>query len=706
MVSEPTDRIALHGRTMSAVIDLVDGVPCWRHWGARVAGAAIPGIADTMPAASFSLDHRPAIAVVPTFGHGGFDAPALLAHRGGRDFAQGFDSCTVNWRAPGTAVALVLRDSVARLSVEHWLTINPASDVLTCSTRLTNDGDTPLSVDWLAAATLPLPADAATRRYTTGRHNGEFVSHEEPMGPSVWRRENRRGLTSHDSFPGAIVTMPGVTAQDGQAYGVQFAWSGNHVQSIAWSDEGSYLWQFGEWFAPGEMVLAPGETLTTPDMIATWSAAGLDGVANAFHAAVRARQHWPGGTMKPRPVHLNSWEGFYFDHDETRLKALADDAAAIGVERFVVDDGWFTGRNDDRAALGDWTTDAAKYPNGLGPLAAHVTGLGMEFGLWVEPEMVNPDSNLYRRHPDWALAIAGRPMLTARNQLVLDLSRAEVRDYLFDAMAALLNDLPIAYLKWDHNRDLTDAGGSDGRARYHDQVLGAYALFDRIRAAFPMVEIEACAGGGGRIDAGIAERTHRFWVSDNTDAVRRLPLQQNFLQFMPPELMGAHVAASPAHATGRRIAMDYRCAVAVPGSLGVELNPATLNDQDRATLMRWIAFYKHARGVLHGGGTWRGTAPDGMRWQAQGSPEHLYLFAYRTEPAQLRTPPSLRLAMLDGARQYRVRLAMPPHARNPAWFAAMVDTPALVDGDWLRTVGLAMPPMLVERAAVFELVAQ
>ncbi len=239
--------------------------------------------------------------------------------------------------------------------------------------------------------------------------------------------------------------------------------------------------------------------------------------------------------------------------------ALADAAARIGIERFVLDDGWFHRRHDDRAALGDWWPDSGKFPDGLGPLIAHVRALGMEFGLWVEPEMVNPDSELFRTHPDWALQLAGAAAADGRNQLVLDISRPEVADYLFDKIAALLGTHPIAYLKWDHNRDLTTAGLCDGRAGYRAQVHAAYALLARLRAAHPDVEIESCSGGGGRIDFAVLRHTHRVWTSDNIDALSRLAIQRGCLQFFPPEVMGAHVGTAPAHVTGRSQSHGVPC---------------------------------------------------------------------------------------------------------------------------------------------------
>ena len=705
------DVIILHGRQSSVVIEPAPGAaPTWRYWGPRLPDGVDPGAAlgRTRPAASFTLDQDPPLSVLPTFGVGWFAQSALLAHRQGRDFAQAFTDCAITLIRPGQAVRLDLTDDVARLTVSLTLDLDPASDVLTASSTLTNLGETDLEVGWLAAATLPLPSHATRVRSFSGRHNNEFQAQDEPLGRGQWRRENRRGLTSHDSFPGAVVTTTASGADQGLTYGAQLAWSGNHVQSLEWLDDGRWQWQMGEWLAPGEIRLAPGQSLTSPDLLATCSTTGWNGVAQNFHAAIRARMTWPGGAMRPRPVSLNTWEGFYFDHQIEALKALADAAAAVGIERFVLDDGWFHRRRDDRAALGDWRPDADKYPQGLAPLARHVTDLGLEFGLWIEPEMVNPDSDLHRAHPDWALQIAGRPLLTARNQVVLDLSRPEVSDYLFDVIAAQLSQLPIRYLKWDHNRDLTTAGGPDGRARYHSQVLAAYALMARFRAAFPEVEIEACAGGGGRIDAGVLRHTHRVWTSDCIDAVSRVAIQRGFLQFFPPEIMGAHVGAAPAHSTGRSQSMRFRAGVALPGHLGVELDLRQIGDGDRAVLARWIDLYKTWRGRLHTGRVWRGEAGDGLVWQAHGESEDLLLLVYRLDPTGLRYPPPLRLPMALGDRAYRITRIDPPGRQPPpadSLFAEMRAEGAVLSGAWLAEAGLPLPALKAEACVLFRICA-
>ena len=365
----------------------------------------------------------------------------------------------------------------------------------------------------------------------------------------------------------------------------------------------------------------------------------------------------------------------------------------------MLDDGWFAGRNDDRAGLGDWTPDPVKYPRGLAALAHKVVALGMQFGLWVEPEMVSPDSELYRTHPDWALALPGRERPTGRHQLVLDMRRPEVRDHLFTALDQLLRDAPIGYLKWDHNRDLAPPGG---RA----QVAGTYELLARLRAAHPAIEIESCAGGGGRSDAGMARHVHRFWTSDSLDAVSRVAIQRGFAAFLPPETMGAHVGASPAHATGRRQSLAYRAAVACMGHFGLELDPARLGEQDRGELAGWIGFYKHWRGVILGGHLRLGEGADGILWQAHGDGDQWLLFAIRTRPAQNRRPQPVRLPFARGVSwQVRMlRLAGVNHWLGTQPWEVGDETPAIdLTGNWLAEVGLPLPQMAGEAVAIFQL---
>ena len=709
------DFIVLHGRFSSVVLEACAGeAPLWRYWGPRLPDDVTPGAAlrDTRPMPSFMLDVDQPLTVAPSFGVGWFGGSALLAHREGRDFAQAFTQCTLQWHEPQRRCTIHLDDEVAALRLSLSLSLDE-HDVLIVRSELVNQGTSALDVQWLAAGTLLLPGHADTVRSYAGQHNHEFTLQVDTLSRSQWRRENRRGRTSHDCFPGAVVTMPGATHDAGLVYGAHLAWSGNHAQTIEWLHDGQYQWQMGEWLAPGEGLLAPGATLTTPEIVASCSSAGLNCLAANFHAELRARLSWPGGAMRARPVHLNTWEGLYFDVTPGKVMALADAAARVGIERFVLDDGWFHGRHDDTSSLGDWWPDEGKFPAGLGELTAHVNGLGMEFGLWFEPEMVSPDSELMRAHPDWALQIAGRPLLTGRNQLVLDISRAEVAEHVFHRINALLSVHAIGYVKWDHNRDLTTAGLASGRAGYRVQVHAIYALLARLRAAHPKVEIESCSGGGGRIDFAVLRHTHRVWTSDTIDALSRLAIQRGFLQFFPPEIMGAHVGTAPAHTSGRAQTMAFRAAVALPGHLGVELDVRQLGDAERRELTGWIAVYKAWRARLHGARVWLGEGGDGLMWQAHGDEraEDVLLLVYRPSPSNHRYAPALRLPMLDASARYCVRQVLPEGTPRPTgrhhtspFFDAINDAEGFaVDGAWLTQAGLPMPRVNAETAFIVHL---
>lgn len=708
--------LVLHGHHSTVILELPEReAPLWCYWGPRLPDDALPPAAlrDTRPLPSFSLAFDQPLSVLPGFGVGWFGAPALLAHRAGRDFAQAFTACEVECLRPGQAFRLSLEDPVAALRVVIDLSLDPRSDVLLMSSEVRNLGTAPLDVQWLAAATLPLPEGVAQVRSYAGQHMHEFLLQTDVLSRSSWLRENRRGRTSHDCFPGAVVATPGAGEDSGLVFGAHLAWSGNHRQCIEWLPDGRYQWQLGEWLAPGEGLLAPGAALRTPEVVASLSTCGFNGLAANFHHELRQRLNWPEGRMRPRPVHLNTWEGFYFDVQPGPVMDLASAAAEIGIERFVLDDGWFHGRHHDRAALGDWWPDESKFPQGLGALIRHVNALGMEFGLWFEPEMVNPDSELYRAHPDWALQLAGRPLLTARNQLVLDIARPEVADFLFERISSLLQAHPIRYIKWDHNRDLTAAGLADGRPGYRAQVHAAYALMARLRAAHPGLEIESCSGGGGRIDFAVLRQAHRVWTSDCIDALSRLDIQAGFLQFFPPEIMGAHIGTAPAHTTGRSQSMAFRAAVALPGHLGVELDVRALAAGERRELRAWIDFHKRLRDRLHRGRVWRGSAGDGQCWQLHGDAEgkDYLLLVYRIAPSTLRYAPPLRLPMLEPGARYRLRELRPLEAAAPggressAPFFEALATPAglTVEGAWLAHAGLPTPRAHAETAFIVQL---
>ncbi|NSX88977.1 alpha-galactosidase [Agrobacterium tumefaciens] len=575
----------------------------------------------------------PSSVLLPTGGMGFFGWPAITGHRQGRDFTLQFGGWTVAQEHRTTV--LKASDLVAKIDIAMRITGHD-SGLISIGTVLTNRGETNYQLDRCMAGSFPAPSGKVEVMSFTGMWGREFQTRKETLGNGIWSQENRRGRTSHDRFP--VLFVEG----SGQRFGVTLGWSGNHQIVFDRTDDGHRLIHLGELFEPGEILLGSGESYESP-----LAYAGAD--TKAFHSFVREELlNWPKGETTPRPVTLNTWEGNYFDHRMDSLKAQATAAAEVGIERFVLDDGWFGKRDDDTTSLGDWDIDARKYPDGLKPLVNHVSSLGMQFGIWFEPEMINPVSELYKAHPDWALQIKDRPLLQSRAQLVLDLTRTEVSDYLFAKIDAVLANHAVSYIKWDMNRDLTNVGGRDGKAKTSAQTRAVYALMDRVRAAHPNVEIESCASGGGRIDYGVLKRTSRVWTSDCTDALERLEIQRGASRFIPPEILGSHISASPNHQTGRRHTLAFRSLVAIAYHLGIELNPLELGDEERDELKTYIDTYKRLRPLLHKSGANFQIEPvDGRYVWGAGSAEKIVVIVAQgpqmvgEQPEPLKLPESI-----------------------------------------------------------------
>jgi alpha-galactosidase len=402
----------------------------------------------------------------------------------------------------------------------------------------------------------------------------------------------------------------------------------------------------------------------------------------------------------------------WFDHDVDKLKDLATRAAALGVERFVLDDGWFGGRRHDRAGLGDWTVSDAVYPKGLKPLVDHVTGLGMEMGVWFEPEMVNPDSDLYRAHPDWALRIEGIEQVPFRHQYVLDIARRDVSDYLFERIDAVLRDHAISYVKWDMNRDVNHPGDAQGRPRAYAQVAALYALIDRIRAAHPGVEIESCASGGGRVDFGILSRTDRIWTSDSNDAIDRQHIQRGASFFLPTDVIGAHVGPSTCHQTGRKLCMAMRAGTAMMGHMGLELNLLTEPQADLDQLMAAIALHKKHRALIHNGEFQRLDTPDYLNIIGVGAAdrrEAIWSVAFMKGHAAT-LPDRFRPTGLHPDTRYRIRIIWPTDWRSvsgPSVVDALdlIGEGAVFSGDALMTAGMRLPLTVPQTVLILHLQA-
>ena len=597
------------------------------------------------------------LAMEPGLGHPMFQG--FAAHRAGKDWGSRFEVGKVELREGGAKI--ICRDERTRLGLEYEIDFDARTGVLRIRSTLTNYGATPLDVSNMMTACLPVPDGMTDIIGFTGRWTQEFTQERVARNAATYLRENRSGRTSHFSYPAILLAATDTNESTGDVYGFHLAFSGNHCIRVDSLTDGRGLVSLGALLLPGEVRLVPGETYASPEIVAAYSGQGLSKLSRKFHDHVRTKLLSPEMRAKPRPVHYNTWEAVYFDHDVEKLKELATRAAEIGVERFVLDDGWFGGRRHDRAGLGDWTVSRDVYPDGLGPLVDHVTGLGMEFGLWFEPEMVNPDSDLYRAHPDWVLGLEGVEQIPFRSQLALDISRPEVADYLFHAIDAILRDHDISYIKWDMNRDLSHPGDSSGVPRAFAQVGALYALLDRVRHAHPYVEIESCSSGGARADMGVLAHSDRVWTSDSNDALDRQVIQRGASFFLPLEVLGCHVGPAKCHVTGRRLSMEMRAATALMGHMGLELNLLTERTADLDVLKNAIDLHKKHRALLHNGDVFRlDSAPQLIASGviARDKSEAIYSVAYVASDAKV-LPGRFQFTGLDPQRSYRLQLIWP-----------------------------------------------
>jgi alpha-galactosidase len=680
-------------------------------WAGPVPAAGLdPGDAAALLAAV-----RPC-ALLPEHGLGWFGRPGLSGHRldasegtaAGRDWSPVFRPTGIE--SDGRRAVIRAEDATAGLRLVTEAEAVPGG-AIRVRHALTNTGPRPYLVDGLEVV-FPLPARVGEVLDFTGRQMAERIPQRHRLADGLWLREGRRGHTGHDSATVVVAGEPGFRFGHGDVFGVHVGWSGNTVHrverlpsnSLETGDGHHQLPGLttiggGELLLPGEIALAEGETYTTPWVFLAASRAGLDGLAAQFHGYLRSL---PAHPRTPRPVNLNVWEAVYFRHDFAALSQLADLAAGIGAERYVLDDGWFSGRRSDHAGLGDWQVDEAVWPGGLHRLADHVRARGMQFGLWFEPEMVNPDSELYRAHPDWILSAGGRLPLLQRHQFVLDLSRTEVADYLFDRISALLSEYPISYVKWDCNRDILDAGSGlrAGAPAAHAQVVAFYALVDRLRRRHPEVEWESCAAGGGRIDLAVLERFERVWTSDMTDALARQSIQRWTGQLVPPEYLGAHVSAPFSHQTGRYMPLALRCATALFGHLGIEWDITQASGEELDQLAAWIELYKRHRDLIHSGRMIRLDTVDDTAWMhgvvAADLSAALLCYVQLDVPISDQTA-DLRIGGLDPARRYRVTEVTPGERllRRTGLIAGVE-----VSGAALAEIGLALPPQRPLAAAV------
>ncbi|WP_449290141.1 alpha-galactosidase [Nonomuraea purpurea] len=674
---------------------VIDGsgsdLPRVRHFGADLGPAAGP---DLLPALAAPT---PVAPLLPAQGDSWYGRPGLSGERAGEHWPvrwtlDRFDAEATPGR--GGTVTIAASDERAGLELVSELTMD-AGGLVTMRHTVRNTAASPYRLQGLTCA-LPLPARAGELLDFTGRWALEKVPQRRAFGHGAWSRENRRGRTGHDGTGLLVAGTNGFGFRSGEVWAVHTGWSGNHVHYAERLHDGPCLLAGGELLEPGEIVLGEGESYSTPLVYFTWSGGGLDEASARLHDHLRAARPLP-----VRPVTLNNWEATYFDHGLDRLLELAERAATAGVERFVLDDGWFRHRRHDRAGLGDWYVDEGVWPDGLRPLADRVRKLGMQFGLWFEPEMVNPDSDLAREHPDWILGRAERTPPLQRNQLVLDLARPQAYDYLLERIDTIVTEYELDYIKWDHNRDIAEPV-HDGVAGVHAQTSAAYRLLDELRRRHPALEIESCSSGGARVDLGVLARTDRVWTSDSNDALDRQAIQRWTGLLVPPDRLGCHVGAPRDHCTGRRLPLAFRAATALFGHMGVEWDLTSASASELEELATWIALHKRLRPVLHAGRVVRADHADPSSLvHGVVLPEHA-VFAFVRLDSRVETgPDTLRLPGLDPDALYEVSVAGPLPERAaalPRW----VEEPVRLHGAVLGELGLPAPVLRPTSALVIE----
>ena len=707
-----TRQLHLHNGSLSYVLAAPEsGTLAHLHFGAPLAvGRDYGHLARQAFVANQNQVLDPVGLEVPTNGRGDLRAPALtvrhpdgssildLAYREhrllpGKPRLEGLPATYVEDEAEADSVEVVLEDAPSGILVHLLLTIYRDRPVIVRSLRIANEGRQPVELRTAISASLDLPDADWVLAQLTGAWGRECHVTEAPLMRGRRSLASRHGSSSHYQNPFLLLRRPATTEDRGEAIGLSLVYSGNFLAEVEVDpfdtvrarlglDPETFGWQ-----------LAPGAVFQAPEAVLVWGEEGTGGISEAYHRLYRERLVRGPWRDRPRPVLLNSWEGVYFDFDEDRLVEMAAAAKDLGVELFVLDDGWFGQRDDDTSSLGDWTVDTRKLPSGLPALVRRINDLGLAFGIWIEPEMVNPRSRLFEAHPEWAVGIPGRSRSELRNQYVLDLSNQAVVDHLEQAVGEILACAPIAYVKWDMNRIITEPFGASLPAVqqgefFHRYMLGLYDLYGRLTRSFPEILFESCASGGGRFDPGLLAFAPQAWTSDDTDAVERLRIQYGTSLVYPISSMGAHVSAVPNHQVGRLTSLDMRAAVAFFGNLGYELDPRHLSEDERSQVRAQIAWYRRRRELLHGGRFLRLVSPfegygNETAWMvASDDGQRAIVGWYRVLSRAVPGPGQLRLRGLDAARRYRVTVW--PESKDALARANSLER----GGDELMRVGL------------------
>lgn len=635
----------------------------------------------------------------PVYGHGDYRAPAVSVRfpNGSRLLDLQYESHTIEKGKPALdglpctdgaeeTLFIILRDRLSGIGVRLSYSVFFEEDVIARSAEILNDSREDITLTGVMSMSTDLPLGDFDMITLDGTHVRERQIERKPLRNGTQSIESRRGASSHHHNPFAVLAAPHTTEFAGEAYGVMLVYSGNFVLRAEKDAFSSVRLQAGINPFDFSWRLAPGEAFVTPEVLLSYTQNGLNRLSQQYHDLIRAHLGHTKAVGKRRPIVINNWEATYFNFDEQKLLDLIGSCKGLGIDVFVLDDGWFGHRDDDRTSLGDWFTDKRKLPNGLTPVIEACEAIGMRFGLWFEPEMISEDSELYHAHPDWIIGEPGRTFCRGRQQLILDLSREDVLRHIKTSVARMLRENRISYVKWDMNRHITDAYSrllppEKQPELYHRYMKNLYRLLDFLTSEFPDVIFEGCSGGGGRFDAGMLYYTPQIWTSDDSDAIARLRIQYGTSLAYPPVCMTAHVSASPNHQLERVTPFQTRGLVAMSASFGYELNPLNLSNEERAMIAEQTAQYKRIAPLVVNGDFYRLVSPfedDDCAWMFAAKDQSEAFAVYTRQ--LLRPAPNgkrIRFAGLDPNADYYIE-----------------ELDRTFGGDELMYAGLAVPILL------------
>ncbi|EOT2917256.1 alpha-galactosidase [Clostridium perfringens] len=656
--------------------------------------------ADTDNISGFQLELIP--QECPTFGATDLRSPSLefqyedgtsatdlryKSHRiyEGKQRLSGLPAVYVESEEEATSLEITLVDSLKNLEVILTYNVFENFDAITRSLKIVNNSDEKINIERVLSANVDFTTDEFDFIQLSGSWGRERHILRNPLRSGSQSIESRRGASSHAQNPFMALCSKDANEEYGEVYGFSLVYSGNFLANVEVDMYRNARAQIGINPFDFKWLLESKEEFQAPEVVLVYSSKGLNGMSQIYHNLYRKRLCRGNYRDKVRPILINNWEATYFDFNEVKIKEIAKEASKLGMELFVLDDGWFGNRNDDKSSLGDWFVNEGKLKGGLSKLAKDINNMGLKFGLWFEPEMISPISKLYEKHPNWCIHIPGRTRSQARSQLILDLSRKEVCDYIIESVSKILESANISYVKWDMNRNMTEVGSLEltserQRETAHRYILGLYRVMEEITSRFPNVLFESCSGGGGRFDPGMLYYMPQTWTSDDTDAIERLKIQFGTSMVYPPISMGCHVSAIPNHQANRTTPLETRGVSAMAGNFGYELDITKLSEEEKEELKEQISLYKEIRETVQFGTLYRLKSPfnsNEVAWMMISEDKNEIVVSYVRQWALVNESFSnLKLTALDKDSEYEI-----------------IGEDIVLSGDELMYIGLNIPEL-------------